>query len=47
VKTFPIKKRINTELFIDWKWVGRKSWWEITVVGVKTAAACLGRLTIN
>jgi len=20
VKTFPIKKRIKTELFIDWKW---------------------------
>jgi len=25
---------------------GRKSWREITVAGVKTVAACLGRLTI-
>jgi len=26
---------------------GRKSWQEITVAGVETAAACLGRLTIT
>jgi len=25
---------------------GRKSWQEITIVGVKTAPACIGRLTI-
>jgi len=70
VKTFPIKKRINTELFIDRKWAlytkGKrgirsarsdqeisdlseegKILAEITVAGVKTAAACLGELTIT
>jgi len=66
LKTFPIKKRINTELFID----GKRSfiykskrgirsrkyrtsqkrveyWLEIKVAGLKTAAACLGELTIT
>jgi len=71
VKTFPIKKRINTELFIDRSGgfmyknkggigsegldqeisdlseEGKKSWRKITVAGVKTAAAYLGRLTIT
>jgi len=70
VKTFPIKKRINTELFIYRKWgafiykskggigsarsdqenigpLRRDFWREITVAGVKTAAACLGELKIT